>query len=251
MKYNKLTLLNLLYCLLLPLNANSKVDSIEVICDIWPPYQTINNNQVGGFSTEIIKLVFKRLNVKVKKIRNYPWKRAITMIEKGEIDALYSANFTKDRTNFAYYPDEMIIVSPWFLWIKEEDNLKFNSLTDLSGKSIGVVRGYSYTKEFWQYIKNNSIYKEAVNDEQNFSMLNAGRVDFISAELGNGLYTIQKLGLSNIKALTKKPIKVDGLYIIFNKKTIPKPFVKQFSKELKSLKQEPIYQFIYNQYFIQ
>lgn len=56
------------------------------------------------------------------------------MIEKCKADALFSANFTKDRTEFAFYPDEKIINSPWVMWVREKDELKFESFDDLLGK---------------------------------------------------------------------------------------------------------------------
>lgn len=79
--------------------------------------------------------------------------------------------------------------------------------------------------------------------------LSGGRVDIIPAELGNGLYITKKLEIKNVKPLLSNPLKRDGLYIIFNKKNVDKQLVETFSKELKRLKQEPIYSELYNEYF--
>lgn len=230
-------------------NANAERKDINIICDEWPPYQIVENNHVRGFSTKVIETVFERMEVNIKSIKTYPWKRAITMIEKGEADALFSANFTTSRAEFAFYPDEQIVNSPWVMWVREEDELKFESFDDLLGKRIGLVRGYSYTPELWDFVKKHNIYQEVTNDEQNFKKLNAGRVDFISAELGNGLYLVKSSGIENIIPLKNNPIKSDGLYIVFNKKNVTKSFVDEFSAELKKFKQEPLYQLLYEEYF--
>lgn len=230
-------------------NLNAEIKNIDIICDDWPPYQMVEDHQLSGFSTRIVKIVFERMKVTINSIKVYPWKRAIKMVETGKTDALFSANYTKNRTEFAFYPDEKIVDSPWVMWVREEDGFKFESFDDLLGKKIGIVRGYSYTPEFWEFLKKHNNYYEITNDEQNFKKLNVGRVDFVPAELGNGLYLVKKLDLSGIIPLRKNPLKSDGLYIIFNKTNVSKSFVDTFSNELKQLKQEPLYIYLYNEYF--
>ena len=117
-------------------------------------------------------------------------------------------------------------------------------------KKIGLVRGYSYTPEFWEFAAKYMTYQEITNDEILFKMLNEGRFDYILAELGNGIHTVKKLGLDNIIIpLKSNPIKFDGLYVIFTKKNISQSFVDEFSAELKKFKQDPLYQEIYDEYF--
>lgn len=238
--------------MLLPLfasDSNAEVKEIDIICDEWPPYQIVENNHVAGFSTRIVEAVFERMKVRIKSIKAYPWKRAAVMIEKGKADALFSANFTQERAEFAHYPDEMIVSSPWVMWIRKKDDYKFESFEDLLGKKIGLVRGYSYTPDLWDFVEKHSLYEEVTNDEQNFRKLSMGRVDFITAELGNGLHIIKKLSINNVMPLKNNPVKSDGLYIIFNKKNIPRSFVDKFSDELKKLKRESLYKYLYDEYF--
>lgn len=189
------------------------------------------------------------MQVNTFKIDVYPWKRAITMIKKGNADALFSANLTKERTVFAFYPDEPIVKSPWVMWARDGEDLKFSSFNDLLGKKIGVVRGYSYTPEFWQFVKEHCTYDEVTTDKMNFMKLNARRVDLIPAELGNGLHIVKTLKLDKIIPLTNNPVKTDGLYIIFNKKNVSRAYVNQFSNELKKFKNTPLYQYLYREYF--
>jgi len=229
--------------------ADSEFKRLSVVCDAWPPYQIAENGRLSGFSTKIVEIVFVRMKTAVPTIDIYPWKRAILMIENGKADALFSANFTEDRTAFAFYPDEPIISSPWVMWVREEDDLIFRSFDDLLGKKVGIVRGYSYTPEFWNFVKKYNIYEEVTNDEINFKKLNLGRIDFVLAEFGNGLHIIRKLKLNKIIPLIKNPVKTDGLYLIFNKKTVSRSFVDRFSEELKRLKQENLYENLYEKYF--
>ncbi|MEZ4529358.1 MAG: ABC transporter substrate-binding protein, partial [Desulfobacterales bacterium] len=212
-------------------------------------YQMVEHNKLTGFGTELVKTVLERMDVKIRSLHVYPWKRAIAMMEKGQPDALFSANYTKERENFVWYPEEPLIQSPWILWVREEDRLKFDSLEDLREKRIGVVRGYSYTSEFLDFIQKFAEIDEVTDDATNFRKLNAGRVDYVAAELGNGYWLLKKLKLKKIIPLRDKPIKSDGLYLIFSKSRISKETAEQFSAELKKFKQEEAYQILCKKYF--
>jgi polar amino acid transport system substrate-binding protein len=63
----------------------------------------------------------------------------------------------------------------------------------------------------------------------------------------NGLHT--RLKLNKIIPLKNKPIKEDGLYMIFNTSRISEPFVQKFSNELKKVKKGPLYPYLYNEFF--
>jgi len=238
-----------IFILLIAANVNAQQD-FRLVCDEWAPYQIVENNEASGFSTEIVRAVFKDMGVTVNSVKAYPWERALMMIKKGSADALFSANFAEERTAFAYYPKETIIESPWVMWIREKSGLKFDSYDDLKGRKIGLVRGYSYTPEFREFIKNQKSSEEVTDDETNFRKLNAGRIDYAVAELGNGYYLIKKMKLADIVPLKDHPVKSDGLYIIFNKKNVSGDFVEKFSEELKTFKKSDVYQKLYHQYMI-
>ena len=216
-------------------------------CDIWPPYQIKESGKITGYSTQIVQAVFDRLGQSVK-IEDFPWKRAYKRLKEGDSDGLFSAGYAEGRKMFSYFPEEPIFESSWVMWARKKDNLKFDSLDDLKGMRIGVVRGYSYTDEFWKEIKSRATYEEVSSDATNFKKLNAGRIDYIIAELGNGLYILENLDLHDIIPFTTMPIKKDQLYILFNKKTVSEDFVNMFSNELTRFKTTAPYQALRKQY---
>ena len=251
-KYNPLTgfkVLLFLAVILIPNSAVGKQKAMQLVCDHWPPYQILENDNVSGFSVSLVKQVLQRMDVQVTDIKAYPWKRALNYLKNGKADALFSANFNPERTAFAYYPDQMLIDSPWVLWGKRSKAIPFLSYKDLSDKRIGLVSGYTYTKSFWSFVKTHGNYDSVTSDEQNFRKLAAGRVDYVVAELGNGYYLLNKLNLSGIVPFPKAPVKAGGLYIIFSKKNVSKEFVDRFSKTLFQIKSEPGYKSLYAAYF--
>lgn len=244
------TLLALLLFLMASAGSWAAETPMSLICDIWPPYQIQEKTKIVGFSAKLVTEVLKRMNVPIMGITAYPWKRALTMMERGKADALFSANYDQARTAFAHYPKEPLISTPWVLWVKKNNGLSFKTLTDLKGKHVGIVRGYIYTPLFWDYIRQNAHPEMVTDDETNFKKLNIGRIDYTVAELGNGNHIVKSMNLNNIIPLKEKPIREDGLFIIFNKSRIKESFVNQFSDELKKIKQESFYNNLKKEWFI-
>ncbi len=219
----------------------------KLVCDIWPPYQTQTATDISGLSVEIVQAVYKRMGIPANSIQAFPWRRAIEMLRHGDADALFSANYTQERQIFAYYPSEELFQSPWVIWTRRGDEIF--SLDDLKGKTIGVVSGYSYTPEFWDFINANCIVESVNADMANFKKLNVGRVDATVAEYGNGLYLATNLRYNNIVPNQAVTIKRDGLYIIFSRKKVAEDFVKDFSSALIEFKKTNAHTKLWGKYF--
>lgn len=228
-------------------DARAEGHPYRIICDIWPPYQIQDGNTVSGFSADVVRAVFDRLDEKTGKIDHYPWKRALSDFKAGHADAIFSANYTKARLEYARYPAETLLDTPWIIWSHQSQAI--TSLADLKGKTIGVVDGYSYTPAFWEFIRKHCRVEAANSDESNFRKLELGRLDAIVAEYGNGSYLVSELGRTAIVAHPEITIKKDGLYIMFNKKIVTERFVETFSNELKAFKKSDEYKRLYQTYF--
>lgn len=232
--------------LILVLNLPAK-ERLTIVCDIWPPYQmTEQNSAITGFSTEVVTRVLDNLGEKYNPIQAYPWKRALELFQHGNVDALFSANRTTAREVYALYPSVPLVESPWVIWTR---NTTISSLQDLKGKRIGVVSGYSYTREFWEFIQVYCNVEEVYSDELNFKKLQIGRLDALAAELGNGLHIARNLGATNIFPNRDLQIKTDGLYIMFKRSSTSPEFMNRFSEELARFRKSDEYQALHNKYF--
>ncbi|MCB9480883.1 MAG: amino acid ABC transporter substrate-binding protein [Desulfobacteraceae bacterium] len=245
----KFKLSALLASLFLVFSFSVSARDLNTVCDIWPPYQIKDGGNLTGYSVELVRAVSGKMSVQNLSIKDYPWKRALHMVTTGEVDALFSANYSKEREEFAFYPKEPLIVSPWVVWVKEGSGIDFKTFDDLAGLNCGVVRGYSYTPEFWDFLKTKGRFSEVADDETNFKKLNVDRVDYTVSELGNGYQIINKLGIKGLVPILHTPIKEDGLYIMFNKDRISQDFVDEFSKALEDFKKTMEFQQLYNNYF--
>lgn len=235
----------LLVLMLIP--AISQHQPYKLVCDIWPPYQMDTADGVTGFSTELVQAVFSRMDVTTEPVQGYPWKRAMSILEHGRADGLFSANLTEDRKLFALYPDEPLFESPWILWTP--DSSKISTLDDLKGKTVGVVAGYSYTPEFWAFIETFCTVETVSSDEINLKKLAYRRLDATVTEYGNGYHLARTFKLDSIKPHPDIVIKTDGLYIMFNKTNVSESFVGRFSDELRRFKTTAAYRALRHKYF--
>lgn len=233
--------------LLLIASFSAAQEPARLICDIWPPYQIEENGTVNGFSTELVQAVYRNMEVPIAEIKAYPWKRAMNILEHGHAEALFSANQTEERKIFARYPAEMLFEAPWIIWTRGKT--KLHSLEDLKGKRVGVVLGYSYTDEFWEFIETYCTVEKVSTDETNFRKLKIGRLDAVVAEYGNGQYLTAKFGWESIKPRRSIEIKKDGLYIMFNRINVSQSFVDEFSRQLKLFKGTDQYKDLRIKYF--
>jgi len=226
-----------------------------VITDEWPPYGfragVPGNEYMTGYSTEVILAVLKKMNVGIDdRIKQYPWVRD-KMIREGDADLAYNAAASEEREKETYYAYEPLIDSAWSFFIRKEDEgkIKYDSLDDLKGQIIGVGIGYTYTPEFWDYVKKENSFEEVATDEVNIRKLVAKRFNIILLDYINGLYMLKKLGLTDKIVVLPKPLKEFHSYAVFSKRRIEKSFVDQFSAELKAFKATEEYKAIYEKYF--
>lgn len=207
----------------------------------------LHQGEVHGFSVEVVQNVYASMGEDIISIRPYPWVRALSELSMGQADALFSANFSPERTVAARYPAEDLITSPWVVWSRQDQNL--DAFDDLKGKLVGIVRGYSYTDEFMEFLQAHCKVVEVVSDEVCFRLLAAGRIDATVADLHNGRYLAEKWELEALVAHRDLVIKTTGLYAIFNKNFVDADFVRRFSRALKVFKQTEAYQNLEERYF--
>ncbi|WP_108651217.1 substrate-binding periplasmic protein [Dongshaea marina] len=259
MKFTTRLAIGLLCICLFSLKVANGETILKIATDDWPPYEFYDEQQnVTGFSSEMLTEVLSRMKLihmmkaRYNRITIYPWAKAEQMVFNGKLDILYSASPSENRHRYCYLPDEPIIKSPWVFFIRKQDEARLNyqSFDSLKEHRVGVVRGYSYTPQLWDFLRKHSNYKLVNTDQQAFTKLALGRFDYIISELYVGLSIMKEMEISHkLMPITDKPIKETGLYYLFSKKTMSPEFVAEFSSELKKFKTTSAYQKLYQKYF--
>ena len=133
-----------------------------------------------GLCPRLLQAIFDPLGFKTE-IKLVPFARAIKSVENGRADGMpllfvteqrkrymvFTDPITQGHENFYYHPDKL-------------GKFEWNSYSDIQGKTIGLVRGYSYSPQFTAALEDYRIQVEyATNPETNIHKLYAKRVDLI------------------------------------------------------------------------
>jgi len=252
MKANKLTFTILIFFSGVFFSSLIQANDLNIVCEKdWRPYiYSDQNNNISGYSYDLVTYVLDNNGIKYK-ITSYPWKRALKMVIAGKADALFNASKETLRELKCHYPEEPLLYSKYHFFILKNNNknIKYETLDDLKAYNIGVTLGYSYTKEFLDFIEKNKKYDSARSDYLNFKKLLMGKIDLFPAELGNAMVILNELNGFDKVTYLKKPLTQKPYYIIFNKMRIEKNIVNEFSKNLKHLKTTSEFNKITNKYF--
>jgi len=213
----KISFLLTIFVLFLFLPLNSRAEKVYNIGHvIFPPYMIEEKGKSSGFCTEIVKALFKELNLKYK-ITIYPMKRLMIEIDEGRVDVAYPFwKWYLDQAKF-YPTEEPILQTRWTFTIRKKDAEKFSfDINDLytdkgiKGKRVGWVRGYVLGdvkgRDLHQFLVENSSVRDVTTDELNMIKLINNRVDYIVGEYGVSLYNSKKNGaLDQISSALPEP----------------------------------------------
>ena len=219
----------------------------------FPPFSFREDNIVKGIDVDIVSELFKRLNIKVK-IDLVPWKRLLYLTETGLCDGSFSLFKTNEREKFAIYADSIgIHYSSYYIFTKTGKAFNFNKITDLYGKTLALLAGFSISKEFDEAVKNNKIIiEEQSNLTSNIKKLLAGRVDGLVGQYEVTLYTLKKMNLLDKVTKLKKSLKEKrAAYFVISKKSKIKDkeeLIKKINAVLKEMDAENIYEKISQKY---
>jgi len=187
------------------------------------PNRWINENgELTGLDVDIIDHIMKKMGVKYKIILEqastrlrHNWE-----VDKSPYDMVFTYSKKAAREKKLYYANESHISFSWnlFYTAKNEGKYKFENFEDLRGLKIGMTKGFSYTKEFWD-AANKGIFKKdvVVKNELQLMKLLKNRTDLVCLNTTATLYELKTKGLSDKVSYLKKPIKSKPYYNTFVK----------------------------------
>ncbi len=147
-------------------------EKITAVGDPWPPF--LDPNQASqGIIAEIATAAYATQGYELETTF-VPWARAVAGVKNATFDLLIGTWLTEERTKFLMFSKPYLNNSIKFIK-KKGDTFNYSGLESLTGKSIGVVRGYGYGDELLN--AKNFKRPEAKNFIGNIRKLVAGRID--------------------------------------------------------------------------
>ncbi|MDB2447440.1 transporter substrate-binding domain-containing protein [bacterium] len=199
-----------------------------------PPFMSGKGNKAEGIYPAIVKAAFAKTKFKTE-IKAWPWKRLIAKIDAAEagVAGIYKNSDREKKYDYS----KQIISEKLVLFVRNDSSFSFKNISDLSGKKIGVIRGWSYGDDFDAAKKANKFKtEEAKSDSVNFKKLGSGRLDACIAIVEAGR---SQLASQNLKGKIKyldKPLAVNPVYLTFNKKANNKDAIAAFDKAIDGMK---------------
>ncbi len=157
----------------------------------YPPFVTGSEGAAPGIDMEIASTVLERMGIKTS-VQIHPFPRVLAMLKSGEADMTTTLSFNEERDAYLEWSIPYRTGSGYRIFSLKESGFRPESLADLRGKTIGVVRGFSYPESF---SGNRDILKlEAGDSGLLVRMFLAGRFDAMISNSIVGLYELKTTG---------------------------------------------------------
>lgn len=220
----------------LALSAVTALAQAEVVIAIDnanPPFMYQQDGQPKGLYPLLVQGVFKHAGIPLS-IQALPWKRALRKAESAEVGI---AGIYKTAPRLAVFDySQPIFEEKLILYVRQDKAFEFAQVSDLYGKRIGVIRGWSYTEALDEAIKSGRIEaSENSSDEANFKKLASGRLDAVIAIELAGQRIIQRLQLANMRAL-EPALSINPTYLVFAKQARQQALLQRFDQSLQAMR---------------
>lgn len=206
--------------------------TIKLAYSEFPPYVYTDKvkKKTKGSLTRIVKKIFKKAGISYS-LRAYPYVRACKLVEQGKVDGFFNMFKTKDVID-KYDFSSPIMKSAIMLVVKKGSPIKFNSLEDLKGLKLGVLRGCKYGDKFddSKLFLRDPAYSHIIN----LRKVIAGRIDAYPCEAFVFIKLASKEGLLPELELIQNPVSEMKGYIVFTK-GVHKETIDKINIHLKEL----------------
>jgi len=221
-------------------NASFAQNVVRLTNGEWPPFQSKNALKHHGVLSRIVTEAFAAQGIQVK-YGFFPWKRALNYAKTGVWDG--SVGWAWNRADFvdAFYFSDPILTVPKALFYLKKQPVKWETMDDLAGLTIGVTDGYTYGVEF-DKAREDGVFEvqEVSTDLQNIHKLLFGRFDAFAMGIDVAYYLLHKNFLPDEiekVAYWPKPLTVSEMCVIFPIKNKNSPFlIRTLNRGLDELK---------------
>ncbi|MDG3085098.1 transporter substrate-binding domain-containing protein [Vibrio hannami] len=152
-----------------------------------PPFSYLENGENKGIYTEIVQQTLSRMSDSSAVIELYPWKRSLSMVERGEAQAIFPPH---------YFPEMRPYLIDYSAAMMTEYASVFCNADILEEKGVSSDKGSTWPSdyrqlsfalsrgvkmggdEFWSAVETRTISAEEVNGPENaLNMVLTGRKD--------------------------------------------------------------------------
>lgn len=182
-------------------------EEVKVVTEYLTPYQVKNaDGSLGGFSTEVVKAIFKQANITPHFVV-MPWARAYEVAKSEKNTMIFSIARTEERDELFHWLGGLTKEKLYFWGLKKNFSKAINNISQLKNFHIAASRNSNISQYLLKENFNN-IYFITV-EEQSMKMFYSNRIDLLIETELNIKYRTEKLGFDFNKM--RKLIAIDEL----------------------------------------
>lgn len=172
--------------------------TISIVDDFaWPPFTFQDDDgKFSGIAASYFELFTEKLGVKFQPQFGRSWTEALDEIKSGKSDVVPSLTRTPEREEYMNFTKPFISFP--VVLATRIDSPFIDGLNDLTGKRVGMVKGYLTEKRLTEGFPELQV-TSFVNVAEGVEALADGQVDAFAGNLGVISYEKNRLGLDNIK----------------------------------------------------
>ncbi|MBB2485118.1 transporter substrate-binding domain-containing protein [Mitsuaria sp. WAJ17] len=210
-----------------------------------PPYATAEAND-SGTALQIVRRAFALAGHEVR-YQFMPWQRAQNETRVGlwDASAYWGANEERRRD---FLLSSNVMSEQWVIVHRRDRPLTWRSLADLKPYMLGVIKGYTYTPEFWRMARKGELRTDGTPDDlAGLRKLLLGRLDAMPMERGTACYLLlSQFSTEDARQIDYHPrLLTDSFttHVIFPKDKPGSPqLLEDFNRGLKQLQASGEYQ---------
>lgn len=225
---------------------------IELVTLDYPPYVIEQDGQLSGVAIELVESVFSELGVSIS-IEVLPWARALSNVQFGRSDAVFTAFKNPTREAFADYSQQVLFTQNISLVVKSGSPLNSARFvqSDVSDIAICAVNRVSYGPEMDTLLAERRFrtifWRNKTTDCARLIL--AERADvWVNNDFGARSILASEQMETQLEILSP-PIEATPSYIAFSKLRNQQALRDRFDQVLREMKQDGRYEALIDAYF--
>ena len=195
--------------LLLINSGNSLATDVNIVTESFPPFITVNKNQISGLITNRVKKIMDISQLSYS-LTAYPWARSYQIASSQANTLIFSIIKSPERAPFFYWFCPVYTSSPFFAFKLKGNAAKIDSISELKKVFVGTARhgiNHEHLKKLgFEAGKNLDV---SATEDINIKKLINGRVDAVVQSAETFDYRLKKLGYENVEVIQGVAINED------------------------------------------
>jgi len=220
------------WILVVPAFAVEDEDTISVVSYYIP--LLVEDSESGAFVV-LLKEAAKRAGIKYE-LELYPTKRAMRLFEDGKVMAILPALLSTLSHDAAL--TEQIFIKKIHGFVKSGNPIP-RKISELEGKRIGLVRGFSYPRSI--LVNERIMVDYADTTDSSLKKLEEGRIDVVVVDGYTAVHALDRLGLNGLEYDLSVALHSQPAFIAFQSTPEGEFLAAKMTKALLSMKEDGTY----------